>query len=300
MFSSITKKYSPKRLLATYLANSLAEFFVINPEKIETNLVNDSKIILCDVALKEQKIIKKSSTTTISGSVERIEFSWTWDTTLLITNVNLTIQGITVYVDSYYTTTTTTTSSLKILAATTTTNDDDNDDTKQEDGDDEEVVVTPPPTNTTTTTDDWKTKYLQQIIDHLTLIVTDVTVSIRIQKHHDDDASEEKNDDDDDDSKQVIFVVQGKDMELKTLTTTTTGAGAGEAKSENSLLQSLYLKSIEAWIEEEQEETATTTKTTTKYPIVEPFGYDASIQRISGRRFFDGVLSGLFVQGNVT
>jgi hypothetical protein len=35
--------------------------------------------------------------------------------------------------------------------------------------------------STTTTNSDWKTRYMQQIIDHLTLVVTDVEIAIHLQ-----------------------------------------------------------------------------------------------------------------------
>ena len=280
MFSSITNyynnNYSPKKLLATYLSKSLEEFFIIiDPNKcIETNLLNDTKIVLSNIAIREKK--RNNRTTITGGVVERIEFSWTWDSTLLLKDVNLTIQGVTVRIKE----------EEEVLESVDNNNNNNETKIKKEEEKEKEVMTTTsPPT-------DWKAKYLQQIIDHLTLIVTDVTVSIIIQQQK---------------QEQVVVVVQGKNMELKTLTKTTTKTVVEEetaklsssetCSSSSSLLQSLHLESIEAWIAEGGGGEETVTVTPKKYPILEPFGYDASIRRTSGRRFFDGLLSGLIVQG---
>jgi len=236
MFSSISK-YSPKKLLASYLSKSLAEFFCVDPERVETNLLQDARVVLNDIEIKEQQC----GGILVSGSVQKIEFSWTWDTVSLISNVNLTIQGVVIHVnfvkDDESNVVSTTSSSSLVKEPTA--------------NDDDETKEAP----------DWKAKYLQQIIDNLTLMVTDVTIAIHI-----------------DETSQIIL--QGKDMELRTLTT------------KHSLLQNISLASIEAWIEE-----TNNIEPSSKYPILEPFGYNATVRRVSGRRFLDGLMFGLFVQG---
>jgi hypothetical protein len=236
MFSSMLSKYSPKRLLATYLSKSLADFFCVDPERVEANLVHDAKVVLKDIEIKEKRL----GGLLVSGSVGEIEFSWTWDTSSLITDATLTIKGVSIHVTII-------------------------------EGNHEIAMIkteTPPSAHTSGEEDaamnsDWKAKYLQQIIDHLTLVIADVNIAIHL-----------------DEGSQVIL--QAKDIEIQTL------KSVERDDAQSALLQKISLASIESWIEE---------KNASKYPILEPFGYHATVQRISGRRFLDGILSGLFVQG---
>lgn len=98
------------------------------------------------------------------------------------------------------------------------------------------------------------------------LLIFDIDVSIPIQLM---------------DESRVIL--EAKDMELQTV------HQVGDGQDESSLLmQAICLGSIVAWIQDADD---------TRHPILSPFGYHASVQRISGTRFLDGVLSGLMVQG---
>jgi hypothetical protein len=56
MFSSMLSKYSPKKLLATYLSKSLADFFCVDPERVEANLVHDAKVVLKEIEIKEKRL----------------------------------------------------------------------------------------------------------------------------------------------------------------------------------------------------------------------------------------------------
>jgi hypothetical protein len=81
----------------------------------------------------------------VSRSVREIEFSWTWDTALLIVaDATLTIKGVSIH--------------LNIIK------------------ENHETAETPPSAYTSGEEDaamnsDWKARYLQQIIDHLTLVI---------------------------------------------------------------------------------------------------------------------------------
>ena len=93
--SSIGGSYlqSPKSLLATYLASSLSEFFLVDKAKIQSNLLSDTKIVLHHVKLKEQET---GGGLVCNGSVQEIEFSWKWGggtTTQFVRDVVLTIRG---------------------------------------------------------------------------------------------------------------------------------------------------------------------------------------------------------------
>lgn len=246
MFSSLSQ-YNPKTLLAGYLSRSLAAFFDVDPASVEANLMSDARVVLNDIVIKEKDVGDgRRDHLRVSGGIRQIEFSWAWDGTELMKDVRLTVRGVKIAVrlvggDEQ----------VEGLGGGDDMGDDDANASKEDASDDQ------PPS-------DWKARYLQQIVDHLTLAITDVTVAIHI-----------------DDKSQVVL--QSKGMELVTL------KREGD-KEENSagLRQTMTLGSIEAWIERGDG---------SKSPILEPFGYKANITRISGRRFLDGVLSGLLVEG---
>jgi len=78
----------PKEILATSIAEALAEFFEVDASMIESNLLNDSKIILNWVRLRPQTYeairqplhnAKKAVVmATSTGVVEQVIFTWTW------------------------------------------------------------------------------------------------------------------------------------------------------------------------------------------------------------------------------
>mmetsp|Transcript_29729 Transcript_29729/g.39557 ORF Transcript_29729/g.39557 Transcript_29729/m.39557 type:complete len:1275 (-) Transcript_29729:989-4813(-) len=237
MFSSITKYTSPKQFLVSYLSRSFADFFDVDPSTIETSLLKDARVALIQIQIKERRIGKLL----VSGSVEKMEFSWVWNRQSLINDAKLAIEGVQVHVDVVEIEDEHT-MAVAAESSITTTN--------QGVAEDREA-----------TTADWKAKYLQQILNHLTLIVRDVEISI-----HFNNISK--------------VVLQGIDIELKT-------------KSEvddKLLMQVMSVFSLEAWIDGSDG---------SKYPLLDPFGYRADVQRVSGRRFLDGILAGLLIQGHV-
>jgi hypothetical protein len=69
----------PKGILAESIATALAEFFVVDPKLIETNLIQKAGITLNTVELKPQLISLNSRTTArITGSVKSVAFNWEW------------------------------------------------------------------------------------------------------------------------------------------------------------------------------------------------------------------------------
>eukprot|EP00978_Attheya_sp_CCMP212_P048878 scaffold589462_cov59-Attheya_sp.AAC.1 len=78
----------PKEILATSIAEALAEFFEVDASMIESNLLNDSKIILNWVRLRPQtdeairqplhNDKKAVVMATSTGVVEQVIFTWTW------------------------------------------------------------------------------------------------------------------------------------------------------------------------------------------------------------------------------
>eukprot|EP00957_Ditylum_brightwellii_P039884 3019642-Ditylum_brightwellii.AAC.1 len=142
-----------------------------------------------------------------------MEFSWVWNRQSLINDAKLAIEGVQVHVDVVEIEDEHT-MAVAAESSITTTN--------QGVAEDREA-----------TTADWKAKYLQQILNHLTLIVRDVEISI-----HFNNISK--------------VVLQGIDIELKT-------------KSEvddKLLMQVMSVFSLEAWIDDSDG---------SKYPLLDPF-----------------------------
>lgn len=72
----------PKAILSSAIANALAEFFEVDADKIQSNLLGDASITLHNVRLKEQisSIPQNSAGNEIkvTGIVEEVAFSWAW------------------------------------------------------------------------------------------------------------------------------------------------------------------------------------------------------------------------------
>ena len=222
----------------------MAEFVCVDPEQVETNLVHNAKVVLNHIEIKARCF--GGGCFVLSGSVLQIEFSWAWDKATLITDVRLAAKGVTIHVNivekshgQHIRTKAVSPASFNAPDAT--------------EGGVDEIEVAP----------NWKAKYLQQIIDHLTLEVTDATIAI----HFNGDS-------------QVIL--RAKAMELQTLQT--------DNEEATTLLQTIRFTTIEALLQKNDPSPG-------HYPILEPFAYNASVKRTSGRRFLDGLMSGLFVQG---
>ena len=76
----------PRAILSSAIANALSEYFVVDADAIESTLTGNANIILHNVQLKDKPAViaipingdKKSTSVTLAGSVEIVEFSWTW------------------------------------------------------------------------------------------------------------------------------------------------------------------------------------------------------------------------------
>lgn len=246
--------YSPKNLLANYLSQTLAAFFNVNPEEVQSNLVQDAKVVLNHVEIKERCFFEGGSDEGTThrhhlkayGSIDQIELAWVWsgvgvgeDTSSFIKDVKLIVRGVHVHVD--------------IVANENNRNGDD------AIIDDEAASArrrSSTNNNSNNSEDnsqkgDWKADYLQQILDNLTLIVTDVTISIHTRSS--DDQQQIRKDD--------VVVLQMKDVELKTIQ-----SGSGNSKSNNdenyggyidndaALMQTISIASVEVRLEKEQDE----------------------------------------------
>lgn len=250
---------SPQAILASYLSASLAEFLQVDSHLIETSLLTDQHVKLHQIQLKPRTVRQNSNnnnnnkTVTLTGTIQHIEFRWEWDTQTYISNVRLKIVGVDLRLSS---------------------SDSSNIDSSRSD---EQGAIENEPNVPTTTAEaasgdaDWKTVYMQQIVDHLSVSITDVRITIGL----------------DDDGKELI--VLGSNIDLKTQEQQMQDILGEEEDSTTSLMQLMSLQSLSAYFKEPNGE---------QLQLLDGFGYSASIERISGRRFVDGIMNGLVITGN--
>jgi len=74
----------PKAILASAIANALAEFFEVDANQIQSNLLGDANIVLHKVKFKEQitclpqNSAGNETVIRVTGCVEEVAFSWAW------------------------------------------------------------------------------------------------------------------------------------------------------------------------------------------------------------------------------
>ena len=74
----------PKAILSSAIANALAEYFEVDANQIQSNLLGDANIVLHAVELKEQityvpqNSAGNETTIRVTGCVEEVAFSWAW------------------------------------------------------------------------------------------------------------------------------------------------------------------------------------------------------------------------------
>lgn len=171
--SSVSSVTSPKAMLSEMIAKALNVYFVIDPQLIESNLLSDTKIVLRNILLKPLPLLPTtgSENLILLGVVNEIEFKWTWGSasdgsTSFVHETMLTIKGAKFRIIVGANSDATTMSTM--------------DDTM----DDEFVSITASDATESNMEDDknetYIQKYLQQILDHLTLIITDMEISIDV------------------------------------------------------------------------------------------------------------------------
>lgn len=98
----------PRAILSSAIANALSEYFVVDADAIESTLTGNANIILHNVKLKDKPAViaipingdgKSTAVTALTGSVETVEFAWTWSNwssstdDSWVNNAILTIKG---------------------------------------------------------------------------------------------------------------------------------------------------------------------------------------------------------------
>jgi hypothetical protein len=105
-----TRVKGPKAILSSAIASSLGTYFELDENKIESNLLSDTKIVLNDVLLKDYTTqvqafgdseTGRSSVVHVTGTVKQVVFSWKWSVpsgpssnSSWVQDATLTIRGL--------------------------------------------------------------------------------------------------------------------------------------------------------------------------------------------------------------
>ena len=271
--STISSYTSPKAVLSSYLAKSLSVFFDVDPTLIESNLVSDTKVVVKNVRLKPL-LIDGTDDLEIVGIVDEIEFSWFWGgstdgSTSIVRDTRLTIRGAKFRIQRVILPRAPESAAPSPSASGTTR-----------------------PASTTTDTSSQQSyiqRHVQQIIDHLTLNITDMELTVEVQDVKEDGKAPMH--------QKSLLVVQVLALQLMSL-----GRQQQQQKETRdeeslpSLSQRISLGSLRVDVKI-ADSSSPSSSVTTSLPLIEPFGYAALVKRVSGRRFIDGIAHGLEIVG---
>ncbi len=302
----------PKQLLASAIAAALRKYFELDEELIEAELIKEAKLALKDVKLRpqSQKIdrTKKSSNTNsstnanananananvnddddtsdnnndiffmeITGSVKEVSFKWTWDLSqgdcMWMKDISLTIRGLELKVQLSIGEKTdhVEEEQLQVTPESVTKSESESEDAKrnkEEKLENEGIVAT------------FIKNQVEQMIDALTLIVTDFKFTIVLPPVEREDGNENI-------MRSSGITVGGKQLELRSQ-----GRKAGEMN--DVLLQQCNIGSfyIDTFDIDENDNV-------TPFPILEPTWYQATATKKGGKRF-QSLGKGLVVQGKI-
>ena len=265
MFFSLLQK-GPRAVIATEISKALNEYFVVDQDAVEASLLHDARIVLRNTELRTKQyrsLEAPNAVASISGVVEEVVFSWQWsflsskDTSNsnkdegMVQDATLTINGIDMKIGLR---------SWECLNQDEKTLVESADEKNPEKLNKEEANAEK----------GFMEKYIQQIVDNLTLKIQDYRFTIEVESGS-------------------SFIIHGDGLELNTISS---GAvGKNEKSSQNMLTQEIKLCQLSFGIYDHVENVS--------YPVVEPFDYSASVLRLSGNRFQGGILSGLAITGHM-
>ncbi|KAG7355265.1 hypothetical protein IV203_004621 [Nitzschia inconspicua] len=300
--SSWSSFLSPKAFLSQVVAQALSEFFIIEDpiQQIQSVLCgsnsssnNNNRIVLQNLQFQPKTILSNENhALRYTGSVRTVEFSWTWggnDQTSWIREIVLLVQGVSVHVSQ---------SRIDETEASNSTNSDDLGSKTSSDTKDAQSYLE---------------RYVQQIMDHLTLKLEDVQVTVDVVATPNND---DKNKDEttapqqqEQEQQQPIGPRQQILVQLQSLFLLSKGKQqnpiddgeqvlVNEAEDTNSSMVlsqrlSVHRFAVDILVLENP------SKQPRRLRLLEPFGYAAQVTRNQGRRFQDGFLKGLEVQGEV-
>ena len=305
MFNRIVK--SPQAILAESIASALGEYFVIDPTKIETSLLQNACIRLSNVELQpisNRPIYPLTSTSSsssteddkdddyvvvmdISGTVKIANFYWNWGSShkeggsKFVNSAKLELSGSEFCI-----------SLKKVQRRALLVGQD-----LQEQGQETSDPSSSNPSASTSKTG--FAKYVQdqvdRIIDTLTLSIEDFQFQLKIVDDEGFSSSSCSNN---------YMMFGGNSITLNS---------HGRESIEGPLKQTLNLEGlfvsivkpldIEESITTAEDENSSSSDTDTKrnsislFPLLSPFSYEASCTRISGKRFQSGIMTGVTIQG---
>lgn len=247
---------SPKKVLADKLAARLDHYFVVDPEAVQLSLSRGTKVRLADVRLRAVR----SPPLEVGGSVAAIEFSWLWggdEVTSFVRETTLTIRGAR-------------------LDVATKRNGEPSSDSGDGDGEGDDPSAGGGAANFNDDVGDDEDgpasssaggrmdAYVQQIMDHLKLVVTDVTVTV--------------------DGK---LSVEASDWELETVEAPSSDEGeGGRHQRPRRLVQKLSAGKLAASVVRRAAGDNDAGSSSSAWaPLLEPIGYSMTVERRSGRRF---------------
>jgi len=281
MFSSIARSIKsiakgPRAVLAENIARALSEHFVLDPADIESSLLTDARIVLKNTKLRPRRYRSDNvpqTVVSVNGIVEEVEFSWRWsfsggssataNSTTGSSSGSGVVQDVVLAIRGIKT--------HIVLDGWDTLDKEEqalveNFESASVDGNEEQHAF-----NDGTSLKEkegFVQKYVKQIVDNLTLKLDDFEFTLKIRNG-------------------PSMIVAGKDLELGTLSSAV-GAegniGSSTILSQRISIGSFFVNTMDA-------------KSGECSPLIEPFGYAASVIRHSGERFKGGILSGLQVLG---
>ena len=294
MFASITKSIKslakgPRAILAENIALVLSQHFVLDPKDIESSLLKDARIVLKNTQLREKQYKSQdlpNVVVSIKGVVEEVVFSWRWSLSGasstqnssngyssgsgMVQDVMLSIKGLKVSVGLHAWDTLQESEKDLIedfgnasISTSTLTQDDGS-----------TISASSSSSSSSGVSDSEKEgfiqTYVQQIVDHLTLKIEDFEVDIQVGKGG------------------PCIIIAGNDLELGTLSAAKS-KDTSNANVSTQLSQKLSVRLFSVNAKDGRSEKVC--------PLIEPFGYTASVLRTSGVRFQGGIMSGLHVIG---
>ncbi|KAG7359304.1 hypothetical protein IV203_015893 [Nitzschia inconspicua] len=300
--SSWSSFLSPKSFLSQVVAQALSEFFIIEDpiQQIQSVLCgssgsskNNNRIVLRNLQFQPKTILSNEDhALRYTGSVQSVEFSWTWggnDQTSWIREIVLLVRGVSVHVSQ---------SRIDETEANSPNNDDLGSNTSSDTKDAQSYLE----------------RYVQQIMDHLTLKLEDVQVTVDVvatpnndDKNRDETTASQQQEQEQQQQprgprQQIMVQLQSLCLLSKGKQQNLIDDGehvlVNEAEDTNSSMVlsqrlSVHRFAVDLVVLENPSEQPR------RLRFLEPFGYAAQVTRTQGRRFQDGFLKGLEVQGEV-
>ena len=274
MFSSFVKSIrsiakGPRAVLAENIAQVLSEHFVLDPADIESSLLIDSRIVLRNTQLRKKRYRScnvPNTVMSVGGCVEEVVFSWRWSFTGSASasgspgpssSAGGMVQDVVLAIRGVK-------ARIRLDALDT------EEQSLVENFESASISDDSEMTDRTSLKEkeSFLQTYVQQIFDNLTLKLGDFDFTIQAGNG-------------------PSVVIAGKDLELGTLSS---ASASGENDvSKTMLTQKISIGSFFANLRDGESGKS--------FPLIEPFGYAASIIRFSGVRFKGGILSGLEIVG---